>query len=262
MLRHFSGLSEDTDDEQRDILWFTARIAEKTERYTECCEMVKALAAVDPHAIEHRDLVICSMKKQLESNLSTLSKLKQSITDKKFQSSNVQAKVKQFITTIQQEQEHLHADFLKILIDIFLKATEDPKDQYQLNKEIGDSFLYVADILKDDARSSTIQTCHNCYEAAVRLADSFYGKSSFQYLSVVLNYCAFEYKHMNLRDHPKTIISGVYFQAMKNTSSMSADALSILQLIRSNVASWTHVKEEEDTPEKKKKTKRGARKRK
>ena len=259
MLQLFSSLEGEIDDERKDMLWFIVRVTERIERYDECYQMVMALVAVDSDVNAHRrSMSIAVIKVLLEQNFGALKKFRNALMEKKLQSNAIKARVNEMIANTEREQVMVHERFVNLLGETFMKSAADPKDQYQLHKEIGDSFVYVADVLKGEAKTKMAKRCHESYDAAIKLADQCYGKSSFEYLASMLNYCVLEYKHMNMRDHPKSLLSSVFFHAMKNTKDMAPNALAVLQLIRSNVASWSHAAEEE--PQDKKQ--RRARKRK
>ena len=119
-----------------------------------------------------------------------------------------------------------------------------------LFKSIGDSYKLVGIHIKGDILKQKIQDARESYENAVRISKTEFGLTDPRYLRAVLNWTAFQYAFMKIRDKPTNVLFKCYEQGMSLIDKVPREKIqeyvAILDLMKRNMASWTSKEEEKN----------------
>ena len=230
----------DITDEERKVMWFLAHVSERIGRYEDCLQLLGLLVPSEREFVEsNRRLVARAFQTVMERNLKAIMAFKDAQSKPEAQASKGKIRVAGLIAKIENEQVRIHANFLSMLKTNILPGLSDPNQIVLLHKTIGDAFVYIADIVKDDQRKAATATAKESYETALKVAEQDIGFASDIYIACALNYSTFEYKFMSVREHPIYVLRRAYSKATSQMKDVSPDGRAMLHLMKSNIASWT-----------------------
>jgi 14-3-3 protein beta/theta/zeta len=124
--------------------------------------------------------------------------------------------IQNLLARVQNEVASTHVRFLQLATMYLLAGDTHLREKIQLHKLIGDSFRFVADSSGRDSRENARNQARDSYEAALRLSKQEYGQNSEQYLGLLVNWTAFQYKYLGQREQAVELLFATYSRMMSS----------------------------------------------
>lgn len=243
-------------DGEIDALFFAARTAEKLKFKDHSVEFLKTIISKRPvlreNIIEFYVMIYTSIFEEYDN---AIKKVQSIIDNTKVGAKLYQMRALQQVRSdLQNKIISIHNEFVDQIKNTLIENNDDPVCQYLLLKSIGDSYKLVGVHIKGDILKSKIQDALESYELAVQIAEKQIGPTDPKYLRAVLNWTAFQYVFMKIRDKPTNVLFKCYQQGMSLIDEVPKEKCpeycAVLELMKRNMAAWT-LNEEEDKNEKK-----------
>lgn len=153
-------------------------------------------------------------------------------------------------STVQQEILNLYSVCNQLFIKKIFPTAVGPKDQIKYYKFLTDIFNFVKDLPANQERASQINSVKEYYAKALTLAEGQYPRSHPEFLKIAINYSSFQYQCIKITETPTQLLFNTYSQARREMDKLSPqeyqDSVSLLQVMRDNMAAWTFIEEEEE----------------
>ena len=237
-------------DEEIDALFFTARTAEKLNFKDHSIQFLNTIisknSSLNENILKFYITIYMSIFEEFDIAIKKVQNMIDNIKvgTKLYQMRGFQ----QIRSDLQKKLFSYHDEYVDKVKNTLILNNEDPESQYLLFKSIGDSFRFVGIHIKADILKQKIQDARESYENAAKIAETQIGPNDPRYLRAVLNWTAFQYSFMKIRDKPISILFKCYDQGNSLLDKVSKENIqeyvAVLELMKRNMASWTSKEEE------------------
>lgn len=230
---------------ERELLVYSARLAEQAERYEEMVEKMEKVAKLNVElTVEERNLLSVGYKNVIGARRASwriLSSIEQKETTK-HNEKNVE-RIIDYRHRVEDELSKICSDILSIIDQHLLPCSSAGESTVFYHKMKGDYCRYLAEFKSGDERKQVADQSLKSYEAASAIANSDLSPTHPIRLGLALNFSVFYYEILNSPERACHLAKQAFDEAIAELDSLSEesykDSTLIMQLLRDNLTLWT-----------------------
>ncbi|XP_022132873.1 14-3-3 protein 7-like [Momordica charantia] len=231
---------------ERELLVYSARLAEQAERYEDMVEEMKKVAKLNVElTVEERNLLSIGYKNVIGARRASW-RILSSIEQKegaKHNEKNVE-RIIGYRRRVEDELSKICSDILSIIDEHLLPHSSAGESTVFYHKMKGDYCRYLAEFKSDDdERKKIADQSLKAYEAASAIATSDLPPTHPIRLGLALNFSVFYYEILNSPERACHLAKHAFDEAIAELDSLNEDSYKdstlIMQLLRDNLTLWT-----------------------
>jgi 14-3-3 protein epsilon len=231
-----------------DVLWFAARTAEKLGRPLDAIDFLCTMITANPVVTAYiADMFIRLFLQALEANAKLFRLIESNIPANSYAHRMVLGGA---LGSLRVEQFKFCEKIEFIIRYKMVNAGNIPPLQVLFFKTLGDTYTHMEPFLDGNGREQRLAAAKDSYEAGIAIASKFnLNETCPQYLRCVLNWTVFQRTRLRRTDEAARPLFLAYSKAMKEFHQVPpedrAEVAAVMELMRSNLASWTAADEPE-----------------
>merc|ERR1719231_498955 len=236
------------DNDSRDSLVFSAKLAEQAERYDEMVRFMKQVAEMgEPLGTDERNLLSVAYKNVVGARRASwrvLSSIEQREHEKG--STEKESRIRDYKQRVEQELKDICNDILSVIKNSLIPSADGVEAKVFYLKMAGDYHRYLAEFLVADDRDNATKAASNAYQEALDAADTDMGampSTNPIRLGLALNFSVFYYEILNQPKKACALAKQAFDDAVADLDTLSEDsykdATLIMQLLRDNLTLWS-----------------------
>ncbi|KAA0038707.1 14-3-3 protein 7-like [Cucumis melo var. makuwa] len=235
---------------ERELLVYSAKLAEQAERYEEMVEEMKKLAKLNVElTVDERNLLSVGYKNVIGARRASwriLSSIEQKETTK-HNEKNVE-RIIGYRRGVEDELSKICSDILSIIDQHLLPCSSAGESTVFYHKMKGDYCRYLAEFKSGDERKQVADQSLKSYEASLFPAASAIANSDLSpthpiRLGLALNFSVFYYEILNSPERACHLAKQAFDEAIAELDSLNEESYKditlIMQLLRDNLTLWT-----------------------
>nr|QWE91341.1 tyrosine 3-monooxygenase/tryptophan 5-monooxygenase activation protein [Placidida sp.] len=236
------------DNQERDDLVFSAKLAEQAERYDEMVSYMKKVAEMGASmGTDERNLLSVAYKNVVGARRASWRVLS-SIEQREHEKGSVEKekKIRDYKQKVEDELKDICHDILNVLKNHLVPAAEGVEAKVFYLKMAGDYHRYLAEFLSGDDHKGAAKEAADSYQQAMDTADTDMAampSTNPIRLGLALNFSVFYYEILNEPQKACALAKQAFDDAVADLDTLSEDsykdATLIMQLLRDNLTLWT-----------------------
>uniref|UniRef100_A0A0A0LGU9 14-3-3 domain-containing protein n=1 Tax=Cucumis sativus TaxID=3659 RepID=A0A0A0LGU9_CUCSA len=230
---------------ERELLVYSAKLAEQAERYEEMVEEMKKIAKLNVElTVEERNLLSVGYKNVIGARRASwriLSSIEQKETTK-HNEKNVE-RIIGYRHGVEDELSKICSKILSIIDQHLLPCSSAGESTVFYHKMKGDYCRYLAEFKSGDEHKQVADQSLKSYEAASAIANSDLSPTHPIRLGLALNFSVFYYEILNSPERACHLAKQAFDEAIAELDSLNEESYKditlIMQLLRDNLTLWT-----------------------
>ena len=235
---------------ERDVDLEMVQILEQTDLDDDMVQLMKRVIELNPClSSEERNFLSIAYKKVIASRRNGLRFLSALLEYKDtHEKPERAAQVVQYRNKVISEVDNYCLELISIVDEKLLPEASDAEAKLFYEKLRGDYFRYIAENKEGEAREEFAKKAKDAYERALDVASKEIAPHKPIYLGLILNYSVYLYEIGGEKEQAIALAKKTESECAEtvdaNSDKSRPEAVSILQLLKDNVALWENEKEE------------------
>ncbi|XP_054812259.1 14-3-3-like protein D isoform X2 [Prosopis cineraria] len=236
-------MASSSDD--RDNLFFIAKLSEQTERYDEVVDTMKKVAKLDVElSVEERNLFSVGYKNVVGARRTSWRILSSLAQNEESKGNEQSAKlIRDYMCKVESEISNICSDIMILLDEHLIPSTNVAESSVFYYKMKGDYYRYLAEFRSGDEKKDAADQSLKAYQTAASSAEAELSATHPIRLGLALNFSVFYYEIMNSPERACNLARQAFDDACTELDAhdeeLYKDSRMILQLLRENCDLWT-----------------------